>query len=579
MASSGNFCTLNPATQPNSGTFSESNLLFTHTAGAWRTTAGTMCMTTGKWYWEAYQYEDLVGNGFPCGIYDMDSGLFVKQMAGDYPGQSSSSQGANYSCYTNSGSYAQKRYNGTTLSMTIDDGDSGDVWQCAFDADAGKIWFGKNNTWDNSANPALGSNESYASISSSKWAPITCSYNDSNSENYPQNFGQDDTFAGRITAQGNTDDNGHGVFKYAPPTGFLALCSANLPISDDIDPAQTDSDYPSKNFNSIAYTGTGSSNAVTGLGFQPDLVWIKNRDGTQGPKLTNSTRGVTKVLQSATNSAESTDSGGLTAFGSDGFTVGSDAGYNGSSNGMIAWCWRANGGTTSSNTDGDVTSTVQANQAAGFSIVKFTGTLGESASTASVGHGLTAIPDLILSKSYDTGSKDWTVLHSGLTSRNYKLTLNADYAEEDRSSAGDMSSLFTTTTYGTNATTGLNQSGRNYIAFVWHNVEGMQKFGKFTGNGNTDGPFVYTGFRPRMIFLRRTTSGYFNVIDSARDTFNPVNKYLSWNVGDAEGSGANVDFLSNGFKLRTTSSGFNQSGTTFVYGAWGDVPFKYNNTF
>ena len=142
-----------------------------------------------------------------------------------------------------------------------------------------------------------------------------------------------------------------------------------------------------------------------------------------------------------------------------------------------------------------------------------------------------------------------------------------------------MSSLFTTTTYGTNATTGLNQSGRNYIAFVWHNVEGYQKFGKFVGNGNTDGPFVYTGFRPRMIFLRRTTSGYFNVIDSARDTFNPVNKYLSWNVGDAEGSGANVDFLSNGFKLRTTSSGFNQSGTTFVYGAWGDVPFKYNNTF
>ena len=322
MASSGNFCTLNPLTQPNAGTFSEGNLLFTHTASAWISTAGTMGMTTGKWYWEAYQYEDLSGNGFPCGIYNMDSGKFVSNQASDYLGQSTSTYGANYAVA--SSSHWEKYHNGSRTSLGFSSSSSGDTWQCAFDADAGKIWFGKNNTWANSGNPSGGSNEAYSSIPSSTWAPITCSYNSSNSENYPYNFGQDDTFSGRVTAQGNTDDNGHGVFKYAPPTGFLALCSANLSVSDDIDPAQTDDDYPAKQFGVVTYTGTGSSNAITGLGFQPDLVWIKERGATGDHKLTDSSRGVTKSSASNEDISEATDTNGVTDFGRDCFTGGYD---------------------------------------------------------------------------------------------------------------------------------------------------------------------------------------------------------------------------------------------------------------
>ena len=277
MASSGNFCTLNPLTQPNAGTFSEGNLLFTHTASAWRSTLGTFGMTTGKWYWEAYQKQYIVtGNGWPVGIYDMNSGKFASNLAANYPGQATSTYGASYAA--SSSSHGEKHHNGSSSSLGFSSSSSGDTWQCAFDADAGKIWFGKNNTWDNSANPALGSNESYSSIPSSTWVPVTCSYDDDNSENYPQNFGQDDTFFGRITAQGNTDDNGHGVFKYAPPTGFLALCSANLPISDNIDPAQTDDSYSAKNFGIVTWTGDGTtSRAITGLGFQPDFIWFKDR--------------------------------------------------------------------------------------------------------------------------------------------------------------------------------------------------------------------------------------------------------------------------------------------------------------
>ena len=563
MASSGNFCTLNPLTQPNSGTFSEGNLLFTHTASAWRTTAGTHGMTSGKWYWEAYQYEDLGGNGFPCGIYDIDSGLFVKQQAGDYPGQSTSSYGASYVCYTNTGTYSQKRHNGSTSDLTLSDGDSGDVWQCAFDADNGKIWFGKNNTWDNSANPALGSNESYSSIPSSTWIPITCSYNDSNSENYPQNFGQDSTFAGRISAGGNADDNGFGDFYYAPPTGFLALCSGNLPISADIDPAQTDDDFPQKNFNVLTYSG-GSSN-ITGLGFQPDLVWIKRRSDAQGNGLFDSNRGTSKVLQSDSTGAENTSSG-LTSFDSDGYTMGTF--YNQSGYTYVSWNWRANGGTTASNSNGSITATVQANTAAGFSIATYTSP--GSGTNHTVGHGLSDV-DFIITKDRDS-TFNWYCFHKSVPDKTYRLNSGSEHSYSNWSMGS--------TTWGSEDGYTHNSTDK-FVAYCWQNVEGMQKFGSYEGNGSSNGPFVYLGFRPALLVLKRTTSsGFWNVFDSGRKTSNSdSNPYLVWNESDSEANGVPIDFLSNGFKVRSSGSGVNSSGNTILYMAWADVPFKYNNTF
>ena len=592
MASSGNFCTLNPLTQPNAGTFSEGNLLFTHTASAWRSTLGTLGMTTGKWYWEAYQKQYIsTGNGWPVGIYDMDSGKFAKNLAGNYPGQSTSTYGASYAA--SSSSHGEKHHNGSSSSLGFSSSSSGDTWQCAFDADAGKIWFGKNNTWANSGNPSGGSNEAYASIPSSTWSPLTCSYNSSNSENYPYNFGQDDTFSGRVTAQGNTDDNGHGVFKYAPPTGFLALCSANLPISDDIDPAQTDDDYVGgKFFNTVTYTGTGSSNAITGVGFQPDLVWIKRRNGTADQKLTDSSRGVTKALQPNTIDAEATDTNGLTAFGSDGFTVGSDSSYNNSSDTYVAWCWRLNGGTTASNTSGDINSTTQANDKTGLSVVTYT---GNGSQGQSIGHSLTKAPEMVWFKNRDQGSTplemDWIVALSTSTGSPFaSLSGSSQCLELNNGNA--LASKYrnegnftpTTSTFSVpangNAPYWFNRSGDDYLALCWHSVENFSKFGFYTGNANDDGPFIYTGFRPVMVFFKNTaqSSAEWSVCDSARNTFNPVEKQLFWDGTNTEETGKNVDFLSNGFKIRK-NIGSRNNEVQYLFGAWGSTPFKYNNTF
>jgi len=228
MASSGNFCTLNPLTQPNAGTFSEGNLLFTHTASAWRSTLGTLGMTTGKWYWEAYQKQYIsTGNGWPVGIYDMDSGKFVNSLAGNYPGQSTSTYGASYAVA--SSAHGEKHHNGSGTSLGFSSSSSGDTWQCAFDADAGKIWFGKNNTW-RTGNPSTDTSPTYSSITGDKVFHAT-NYRVSSGSTYTAqivNFGQDGSFAGNKTAQGNSDANGYGDFYYSPPSGYYALNTKNL---------------------------------------------------------------------------------------------------------------------------------------------------------------------------------------------------------------------------------------------------------------------------------------------------------------------------------------------------------------
>ena len=581
MAGAGNYCTLNPLTQPNAGTFSEGNLLFTHTASAWRSTAGTFGMRTGKWYWEAYQYEDLSGNGFPCGIYDIDSGLFLDKMAGDYLGQSTSTHGASYVCYTNTGSNAQKRHNGVEANLSFGAGAAGDVWQCAFDADNGKIWFGQNNTWSDSGNPATGTNATYTSIPTSTWVPVTCSYDDDNSENYPQNFGQDASFAGRITDAGNADGNGHGTFKYSPPSGFLSLCAANLPISSDIDPAGDDgaTGNPTTQHNSIIYTGNATARSITGLGFKPDMVWTKQRTGDNG-KITDSSRGVYKNLISNTTAQEGNDTGGVTAFGTDGFSIGTDNGYNQNTEGYVAWCWRANGGVTTTNTDGTSNSTVQANQAGGFSIVEYAGSL-TSSGHVTIGHGLSKAPEFYMIKQPNKTGR-WFVWHTGMSGANYMLELNTTAAESDKSGNGTMS-LPTSTVFSTNYTEGSNENNYNNVAYVWHSVDGYSKFGKYIGNGDTDGPFIYTGFRPRMLFIRRIQNGhYWYTIDTARNANgNSGANLLSWDNTIAEsthGTSNKFDFLANGFKLRTSGGSLNGDGGDFIYGAWGDVPYKYPNT-
>ena len=602
MASSGNFCVMNPLVVGSSNTqsqvaeLSRGNLHTKPTINdRYGQALGTHGVKTGKWYTEWYIEEDgypswLVGwyHGDQIGIYDgsgvsnvanfCSMGYFTGTYIYLTPfGVTSTSGGASnrqdYSTFTNQGVPT-----------------TGDVIMNCMDFDAGKGWWGINNVWGNSGSgagdPANGTNPNLtwtvADYADYKF-PITLNWAQSGYTpgEIVFNAGQDSTFTGEISAGGNADGNGFGDFKYAPPSGFLALCSGNLPISDDIDPAQTDDDIPTKQFDVTTWTGNSSSRTIT-TNMQPDLVWIKSRSNANVNELYDSTRGATKRLQSNATNAEDTRSSELTGFSSSGFTLGSSTfgGTNYNSYTYVGWSWRANGGTTASNTDGDVTSTVQSNTKAGFSIVQYVGNRS-SAGTSTVGHGLGGVPDMFITKPTSHSGR-WYVWHTGMSGASYMLELNTNSAEQDKSANGSMS-LPTSTVFDITYTEGLGENGETHIGYFWRSIEGYSKFGKYTGNGDADGPFIYTGFRPRLIFVKRidsTASWY--AWDTARSTFNKIDDYIEWDQNTPEETGyagQAYDFLSNGFKARGNNNIGNSTGGTYIYGAWSDVPFKYNNTF
>ena len=486
---------------------------------------------------------------------------------------------------SNLASYAQNGYlykDGSSTSSWGSTFTTGDIIQIAIDADNDAVYYGKNNTWQNSGDPESGSSKTGAARTSipKNVFPAVGHANGSGTVTWKANFGQDSTFGGTISAGGNADANGFGDFKYAPPTGYVALSTANLPISDDIDPAQTDDDFPQKQFNTVLYTGNGSDgHAITGVGFQPDLVFFQRRSisGSFGNGMIDSSRGATKGLYPNISNAEADFTNDFASFDSDGFTLqaGSSANINNPSKTFVAWCWRANGGTTASNSEGSTTCTVQANTKGGFSIITYTGT----GSAATLGHGLEKAPEFIMAKRRSSPAQTWKNYHVGLGATKY-LTLNAsDAAATSSGMWNDTEPSTTLISIGNESN--VSTSGLDYIIYAWHSVEGFSKFGSYEGNGSADGAFIYTGFRPSLIFLKRTDStGSWLVHDNKRDTENPVNKILLWDTTDAEfESGDRVDFLSNGFKLRNSNAGMNGSGNDYVYGAWGNVPFKYNNTF
>ena len=321
----------------------------------------------------------------------------------------------------------------------------------------------------------------------------------------------------------------------------------------------------------VTYTGTGSATTISGLGFKPDLIWAKRTDSSQRHYLVDSNRGFTKYLHSEdTYSEGGPSSTGITSANSDGFVIGGGLDYvNYSSATYVAWCWRANGGTTSSNSNGSITATVQANTKAGFSIATYTSP--GSGTNHTVGHGLSDV-DFIITKDRSS-TFNWYCFHKSVPDKTYRLNTGAEFSYSNWSMGSS--------TWGSEDGYTHNSTD-DFVAYCWQNVEGFQKFGTYVGNGNSDGPFIYTGFRPRLIFTlqKNSTSGW-RVRDTARDTKNPSDSIVWWNRSDRQydSSGYNFDILSNGFKVRNTGSDFNTSGTTYLFGAWGDVPFKYNNTF
>jgi len=326
---------------------------------------------------------------------------------------------------------------------------------------------------------------------------------------------------------------------------------------------------PNEYFNTVLYTGNGSTQSITGVNFQPDWVWCKSRSDAYENYVHDSVRGATKHIITNNSNPEVTNANQLTSFDSDGFTLGNDLVINGSSKTFVSWNWLA-GGTASSNTDGSITSTVSANTTSGFSIVSYTGT----GSNATVGHGLSSAPKMIIVKDR-SAVKNWTVYHIGVGNDKDILldVTNAENTSTAWNNTTPTSSVFSIGTLGN-----VNTSSNNYIAYCFAEKKGFSKFGSYTGNGSTDGTFIYTGFKPAFVIFKKTSAtANWSVRDNKRDSFNAGDTNLFANLSDAESSSNDVDFLSNGIKLRNAGNNWNSSGATYIYMCFAESPLVGTN--
>jgi hypothetical protein len=522
-----NYAVLNPLSPLASGAYSDGNLRFT--------TGTTDCIgiasigpQSGKWYAEITATTVVGSADAAIGVVGLPPSSITTDLRFVANGYS----------YLNSGNKAN---NGTSVAYGATY-TSGDVIGVALDLDTSDVEFFKN---------GVSQGVAYSGLS----GPFTFAMGDLSGANggtvFDCNFGQ-------------------SPFAYTPPAGFLALNTANLP-EPTITPALDD--VPADYFNTVLYTGTGAAQSITGVGFQPDWTWIKGRSGATDHALYDAVRGVQEQLESNQTGAETTEATGLTAFGADGFSVGALAQLNTSTATYVAWNWLAGNG-TSSNTDGSITSTVSVNQKAGFSIVSYTGT----GAAATVGHGLGAAPSMVIVKNRDQADA-WQVYHGANTANpetDY-LVLNTTAATADAADRWNdtlpTSSVFS---LGNGAT--VNTNTEDYIAYCFAEVEGFSKFGSYTGNGSTDGPFVYCGFRPAWLMIKRTNStANWYLMDDQRPRYNETDLVLYPNLTATEATVGGIDFLSNGFKPRSNNSQHNASGGTYIFAAFAEQPVKYSN--
>jgi hypothetical protein len=520
----GNYCTLNPIGL-GGGTLSNGNLALTTSTTV--ASVGSLAMTTGKWYWEV----TLTTSSNPrVGVYNI--GAANPAGLGDT---------ANGWCLLNSPSRTFN--NGSTTSYGSFVGSSGSVVMVAYDADLGRIWYGENGTWLASGSPATNANPSQTGVTGRAIVPASSSGTGSNVHDF--NFGQ-------------------RPFAYTAPSGFKALCTANLPA-----PTIT---KPSSVFDVVTYTGTGSTLTPTSsLGFNPDLVWIKSRSAATDHTLYDSVRGAQARLESNTTDAEVTSDNGLTAFNSNGFTLGTLAQVNTNAATYVGWTWDG-GSSTVTNTAGSITSSVRANASAGFSIVTYTGT----GANATVGHGLGVAPSLVICKSRSNTFGNWGVWHTALLGTEY-LLLNTTGAKATLAAAWN-STVPTSAVFSVGTDVGVNNNGGLQLAYCFAPVAGYSAFGSYTGSTSTsgEGPFVFCGFRPRFILIRNVSRVENWIIhDTARDTYNVTTAELIPNSSGAEGNTTPFDILSNGFKIRTsTNTGINANGETHIFYAVAESPFS-----
>lgn len=578
-----NFPTLNPQigkaltthVDPRHG-----NLEVDTSGGGRGTTFSTMAMPTGagqKFYAE-YRYRADSGH-MRVGIISVDqANEYLETNNFDSP----TTDNVSYTSVT-----GKIAVNGSQVEV-VATYTAGDVIGMAVDLENGTIQFSKNGS-------NVGSAVSQSFISSNEMLFAAGDSSTSDDIRYSANFGQDSTFAGDETAATNADTNGIGAFHSAVPSGFKALCAKNLP-EPSITPLNDD--IPEDYFDMLTWVGTQSSQSITGLQFTPDWVWLKNRDHTDWNNLMDTVRSNSSRVASNETNAEDDGSGIITSFDSNGFSVGSNSNSNRSGDNFIAWNWVAGGTPTATNSAGagnvptsgsvmidGVASTanlagtipvtkLSANTEAGFSIIKYSGT----GSSMTFGHGLGVAPDFLIIKRL-TASDDWII---------YPLKASGNttgFLRFDSTTGGSDSVLesVTSTVIGLGSSGARNNAGDDYICYAFSEKAGYSKVGKYVGNSNSDGQYIYTGFRPAFLLNKVSGggTGHWHIYDSKRDPNNEVDKYLYASVENAEGTSAEIDFYSNGFKWRGASSGsthqHNVSGDTYIYIAFAEMPFKYAN--
>ena len=551
-----NFPTLNPGDKSLVGSVFDANLRVTYNyKPASKTFRTTMALpTSGKFYWE-WENEETSGNPgrWQTGLvrYTNEAGVLDNQGYNDADYFSVSYGGSTWNGTTHvnpSWSSNPTFYSGERAAIAIDCA-TGKVWVGKVATGGGTTWYDDDGTTD--GDPAGGTNETctITGFTTGRWMPVIM-WHDGGSP---------------VTSSFTSNINfGQHSFLGTPPAGFETLSSANLP---DATIKRGD-----KYFNTVLYTGSGSANhSITGVVFQPDLVWLKSRPDAYSHMLYDAVRGVGKQIYSDLTNAEFTNMNNLYSFNADGFSLAqtsNDDVSNKSGSSFVSWNWKES-------------------TSAGFDIVSWTGSDGGGSNTKNISHNLGVIPSFVIVKNRSSAMY-WTVKHSSLTSG--KILYLNDASNEDGSTGTnngiiadlDSSSHFTLTRTGnTGNWDQVDKNGDNYVGYVFATVEGYSKFGKYTGNGNADGPYIYTGFRPVFVMLKMfSTTGYnWLIFDNKRIGYNQENHMLLPNenlVEKTTGYGE-IDILSNGFKLRSSENDGNKSGDSFVYAAFAETPFKYAN--
>ena len=530
----GDYCTFNPLNATDT-TFSNGNLrMVTASPGYGRPQLSTFGIASGQKFYAEFVVTSVGASS------DVTIGIDDGSIVPAYYSNSGSTSGlpANFRGYRNGGgTYVGSTYTSGSPGISYTNGNTISV---AVDRSANQITYYKN-----------GSSVYTQSIASSVDQYYLCVM----------------TFTGSADLTLNA---GQTAFSYTAPSGFKALCTQNLPTPT----ISNGANYMAASL----YTGTGASltvsNAVNSISFQPDWVWIKSRSAAGSHSLYDVNRGVRDGLFTNVTSAENTEAAGysMTAFNSNGFTVGLENAGSGSVNAngttYVGWQWKASGSTVS-NTSGSITSTVSANTTAGFSILTYTGT----GATATIGHGLGAVPSMmIMKKRSAVGS--WKMYHTSLGNTKIVEVNDTGAAQTSSTYWNNTSPTSTLITVGSNAD--INASGETYVSYCWTAISGYSAFGSFVGNGVVDGPFIYLGFRPRYVLVKvSTAAANWAVIDSSRDPYNVMSNRLLPNSSGAESSFVDptYDFLANGFKLRTDNATENYSGQTILYAAFAENPF------